>query len=88
MSAPPILPPARRAPPRLLAGLAGILLALAGAGCAALDADIHLAPVYSQVSTAGGGSRTEGFFGAWRIEREAVTGFMRRHQFSPVFAHY
>lgn len=39
------------------------------AGCAGLQRDIHLAPLYTNISTAGGGREVEALFGVLRIRR-------------------
>jgi hypothetical protein len=46
-----------------------LLVALAFAGCATTDQDVHLAPLFSNLATAGGGREIEGIFGALRIRR-------------------
>lgn len=52
--------------------LALMLLVLAAAGCVTYDQDLHLSPLYSDLSTAGGGR-----------EREALAGAVRRNQPAP-----
>jgi hypothetical protein len=42
--------------------------------CVSSGADVHLAPLYSRVSSAGGGTSEEALFGMWIADREAVGG--------------
>jgi hypothetical protein len=67
-------PAPRRRPSRLRAvalAAAGLLGSLLGGSCAAPDADIHLAPLFTAMSTPGGGRELEGLGGVLMRELPA-----------------
>jgi hypothetical protein len=66
---------------RLLAGLA--LLALLCVGCATSKSDIALAPLWTDISTAGGGREIEALAGAVRVRRREVDGPTREWALRP-----
>ncbi len=64
-------------------------LLLAGlAGCAGLDRERHLAPLYSEISSAGGGVETEALGGAVLVRRDAPRGRFTTWGVRPLFLHH
>lgn len=70
---------------RLVAGLA-LLAAAASSSCAGLSSERHLAPLYSQLSPAGGGTDTELFGGMLRNRTDPYTGRSVEWSFRPFFS--
>jgi hypothetical protein len=59
-------------------------LAALGAGCASLGSDVHLAPLYSTLSTAGGGRELELLGGAFQLKRARPDGPVREWSVRPL----
>jgi hypothetical protein len=73
---------------RLAAGLAACLAAILAAGlasCAALDSDIHLAPLYTRIATADGGTLVEAAGGIYRQHRRDEGGFLEWQTLAPLW---
>jgi hypothetical protein len=78
-----------RAARRAARATAGALVALAwlGAGCAGLHDERHLAPLFTNISTAGGGTETEALGGILRIRRYRPDGLLREWALRPLVIH-
>ena len=61
-------------------------LALLLCACAGPGSEIHVGPVYQRLSTAGGGVRSEGLFGAWQQERRSPEAPPRWHALLPLWS--
>lgn len=72
-------------PPRAVAALA--LFAPLCGSCASLESDRHLAPLYSQISTAGGGTEIEALAGAAVVRRRRPGGRELEWGLRPLFLH-
>jgi len=59
-------------------------VAILSSGCVASGADIHLAPLYTRLSSAGGGTRSEALFGLGVWERGASDGPVDRWALRPL----
>ena len=66
----------------------GLVLALAAAACAGPRSEQHLAPVYTHVSTSGGGEEYEGLAGAVVARRDALGTPFDQWGLRPLFLHY
>jgi len=64
------------------------LLALVLGGCAGLDSEQHLAPLYTHVSTAGGGEDHEALAGSVVVRRSRIDGPVDEWGVRPLFLHY
>lgn len=63
-----------------------ILLACALAGCASFDQDVHLAPFYTNISTAGGGRELEAIAGVVRVRRPVPKAPVNEWAFRPLMS--
>ena len=76
---------------RRLASVAGALAALVVAavvsGCAALGTERNLAPLFSEHSTAGGGTEIEALGGVLRVRRTRPGGLLKQWALRPVVIH-
>jgi hypothetical protein len=68
--------------------LAPALLVMLAASCATLDEDVHLSPLFSNLSKAGGGREIEALAGAVRIGRPTVGSAANEFLFRPIACHY
>jgi hypothetical protein len=59
--------------------------ALAFTSCAALDADVHLAPLYTRIATADGGTLVELAGGLYRQHRRDDGGFLEWRTLAPLY---
>ena len=64
-----------------------VLLALASASCASFDADRHVAPVYTEISRAGGGKLTEALGGVYVREHHVLDSRYITWGVRPLFLH-
>lgn len=65
--------------------LAAVALGWISAACAGFASERHVAPVFSQMSTAGGGTEIEALAGAVRVRRSGPKGFFEQWAFRPLF---
>ena len=66
----------------------GLLLALVLSGCAGLDSEQHAAPLYTHLSTPGGGEDYEALAGALVVRRQSLGGPVDQWGLRPLFLHY
>jgi hypothetical protein len=73
---------------RALSGALRELAALAcAASCASLSSDVHLSPLVSHLSLAGGADEVEGLAGAVRVVRDAPGAPVREWELHPIVCH-
>ena len=60
--------------------------ALLLAACAGPGSEVHVAPLYQRLSSADGGTRSEGAFGIWQMERPAPEQPPRWHGLLPLWS--
>jgi hypothetical protein len=65
--------------------LSGAVFALGLASCAALDSDVHLAPLYTRIATADGGTLVEVAGGLYRQHRRDEGGFLQWRTLAPLY---
>jgi len=68
-------------------GVAGALVLLLLAGCAGFSSERHLAPVYSELATAGGGKEIEALGGAVRLRYLRADGGLTQWALRPLVIH-
>ncbi len=68
----------------LSSALIGLLGLLVSTSCVASGADVHLAPLYTRLSSAGGGTKSEALFGIALTERERHDGPVERWAVRPL----
>ncbi len=69
----------------LLIGLGLLFAVLSSSGCASLQSEIHLAPFYTVLGTAGGGTEVEALGGIYRFRRERPGGPYSQLAVRPLF---
>ncbi len=69
---------------RVLAALALGAPCAIGVGCAGFSSERHLAPLFTELSTAGGGTEIEALGGAVRVRRSAPHGFYEQWAVRPL----
>lgn len=74
----------RRASPR---ALSIVLAALGSTGCALFGTERHLAPVFTELSTAGGGTEVEALGGAARVRQVRPEGPVAQWALRPIVIH-
>src|SRR5262249_2626584 len=83
---PPSVPRRSAASPRP-ACLSALLAALACAGCAGPGTERHFPPLFSEISTAGGGTELEALGGILRGRRTRAGGPLRQWALRPLVIH-
>jgi hypothetical protein len=73
-----------RLPAPFVPAAGGFLCLMLGAGCASPRDDVHLAPLYSHLSTAGGEDEHEALGGVLRTRRERPDGKLREWELHPL----